>query len=57
MSDEYYDPDWKIEARIHSLKQEWNDSPPIHLYAWLEQAYPEVFKQWQSIYDIEKEES
>ena len=57
MSDEYYDPDWKIEARIHSLKQEWNDSPPIHLYAWLEQAYPEVFKQWQSIYDIEKEEN
>jgi hypothetical protein len=46
----------QIEERIHTLKSEWEDSPPIHLYAWLEQAYPEIFKQWQSIYDIEREE-
>ena len=46
----------QIEERIHTLKSEWNDSPPIHLYAWLEQAYPEIFKQWQAIYDIEREE-
>ena len=56
MVDEYFDPDWKVVETIDKLKREWNDSPPIHLYAWLEQAYPEVFKQWLAIYDIEREE-
>lgn len=66
MSHEYYNPcdepedSWwvneQIEERIHNLKKEWEDSAPIHLYAWLEVAHPDVFKQWQSIYDIERED-
>jgi hypothetical protein len=53
------DNDWwaneQIEERLHSLKQYYDDSPPLHLYEWLEEAYPKVFKQWQAIYDIERE--
>ena len=55
MTDEYFDPDWKMLDTISKLKKEWEDSAPIHLYAWLEVSYPDVFKQWQSIYDIERE--
>jgi hypothetical protein len=56
MADDSWWANERIEERIHSLKSEWNDSPPIHLYAWLEQAHPEIFKQWSAIYDIEREE-
>jgi len=50
--------DWwineQIEERLHDLSK--NESPPIHLYDWIQIAYPEVFKEWQAIYDIEREE-
>jgi len=43
----------QIEERLHKMHS--MDSPPIHLYDWIQGAYPEVFKQWLAIYDIEKE--
>jgi hypothetical protein len=50
--------DWwvneQIEERLHNLHK--NESPPIHLYDWIQGAYPEVFKQWLAIYDIERED-
>ena len=56
MDNENYNPDWKIEESMNKLKQEWDDSPPMHLYFWLSEAYPEVFKQWQAVYDIESKD-
>ena len=58
MGDIAHDSWWvneQIEERIHNLKREWEDSAPIHLYAWLEVAHPDIFQEWQSIYDIERE--
>jgi hypothetical protein len=58
---EYID-DPKIEAywyateeRLSQLKGAWQDDPYDHLYSWLQVAHPEVFKQWQAVFDIEKE--
>jgi hypothetical protein len=55
-----HDDDWLvneiIEDKLHTMRQLFEDSPAIHLYDWLLGAYPQVFKQWQSIYDIEREE-
>ena len=31
-------------------------SPYEHLHDWLEQANPEVFKQWRAVYDIERKD-
>ena len=31
-----------------------NESPYEHLYDWIQQANPEVFKQWEAVYDIER---
>ena len=58
MGDIAHDSWWvneQIEEQIYKLKSDWEDSPPIHLYEWLAQAHPEIFAQWQSIYDIERE--
>lgn len=45
-----------IERLIQKMSQSINQrSPYEHLHDWLKEANPEVFKQWQSIYDIEKE--
>jgi hypothetical protein len=52
--DNMADTDWWLEEQMDKLKGEWEDSPPIHLYEWIQSAYPEVFKQWLSIYDIER---
>jgi hypothetical protein len=53
------DDDWlaneKLEEKIHTMRELFEDSPAINLYDWLLEAHPEVFKQWQSIYDIERE--
>jgi hypothetical protein len=46
---------YATEERLNQLKGAWNDTPTIHLYDWLQVAHPEVFKQWQAVYDIEKE--
>ena len=52
-----YDDDWwvneQIEDRLHNLSKD--ESPPIHLYDWIQGAYPEIFKEWLSIYDIERQ--
>ena len=42
------------EMLVEAFKKEWEDSAPIHLYAWLEVAHPNVFKQWKAIHDIER---
>lgn len=51
------DDDWLanelIEQKIHNCIDSYNDSPPLHLYDWLKVAHPDVFKQWESIYNIE----
>ena len=43
------DDDWlvneQIEDALHSMREEWEDSPPIHLYDWIQVAHPKVFKQ------------
>jgi hypothetical protein len=43
----------RIEDRLHKLYS--NDEPPMHLYYWIQEAYPKVFKQWLAIYDIERD--
>ena len=48
--------DWWVEEQMDKLKVDWEDAPPMHLYYWLLEAYPEVFKQWQSLYDIKRED-
>lgn len=45
----------RIEDKLHSLRSIFDDEPQNHLYDWLQVAHPHVFKQWQSIYDIERE--
>jgi hypothetical protein len=50
--DHYY---YNVEERLSQLKGAWQDDPYDHLYSWLQVAYPEVFKQWQAVFDIEKE--
>ena len=37
----------------------WHESalePQRHLYDWLYEAYPDVFKQWEAVFVIENEE-
>ena len=53
------DEDWIhnewIEERLHNHRSSLEDSPPLHLYDWLQVVNPEVFKQWQAVFDIESE--
>jgi hypothetical protein len=44
--------DWWVSEQVDKIIK---DSPQNHLCEWLAQAYPEVFKQWSAIYDIERE--
>jgi len=52
------DEDWIrnewIEERLHNYQSNFEGSPPLHLYDWLQVVNPEVFKQWQAVFDIEK---
>jgi len=52
------DEDWIrnewIEERLHNYQSDFEGSPLIHLFDWLQVVNPEVFKQWQAVYDIEK---
>jgi hypothetical protein len=44
----------RIEDKLHKLVADsYDDSPPLHLYDWLKVAHPDVFKQWEAIYEIE----
>jgi hypothetical protein len=52
MSNEYYSPDWKIEETIERMTKEMINSPYHHLYEWLQEKDPMLFKQWEAIYDI-----
>lgn len=45
-----------IERIQNAIDDRYQQSPYEHLYDWLREANPEVFKQWLSIYDIEKEQ-
>ena len=53
------DEDWIrnewIEERLHNHRSSLEDSPPLHLYDWLQVVNPELFKQWQAVFDIESE--
>ena len=54
VSDEYYTPDWKIDEAINRMNSELINSPYHHLYEWLKEKDPMLFKQWEAIYDITK---
>lgn len=43
-----------IVYKFRSYSMSNGISPYEHLYEWLGQANPEVFKQWQAVYDIER---
>lgn len=49
--------DQDIEEYVYRLRdyKPFDNSPFEHLYDWLQVANPEVFKQWEAVYDIEKE--
>jgi hypothetical protein len=39
-----------------STYQEWLEVKEryIHLHGWLSQMYPEAFKEWMAVYDVER---
>jgi len=55
MTDEDWIANEELEERLSNMYKRFEYSPLVHLYDWLQVANPEVFKQWQAVYDIESE--
>lgn len=43
-----------IERIQHAVESRSYESPYEHLYEWLKEKDPMLFKQWEAIYDITK---
>ena len=55
MTDEDWIANEELEERLGKMYKQFENSPLVHLYDWLQIVNPEVFKQWQAVYDIESE--
>jgi len=54
MTDEDWIANEELEDKLHNMYKVFENSPLVHLYDWLQVVNPEVFKQWQAVFDIEK---